>query len=98
MIWLRQEIREGDHMLGRVEFFNNDAGWGKIIAIETGESFFIHHRDISDPSFFPINDIEKFRTLKHGQIVMFDIEETSKPMNAAVDVIMVEAEESNSSD
>ena len=74
---------------GIVEFFNNEVGWGKIVA-HSGEPFFVHHRDITDPRFFPDDDIDKFRTLRRGQRVMFLVSETNKPMNAAYDVIIVE--------
>lgn len=77
-------------MLGIVEFFNNEAGWGKIVDAKSGEGYFIHHRDIVDDRFFPKNDIEKFRTLKRNQVVYFEVEQTDKPMDAAIKVRIVE--------
>ncbi len=72
-------------MRGKVEFFNNVRGWGKIVS-EGGEAFFVHHRDIIDKRFFPSGDIEKFRTLKCGQSVSFSVAESNLPMNVAKDV------------
>jgi len=61
-------------MNGVVKFFNNIRGWG-IISGEADKSFFIHHTDIVDERFFPDKSPEKFRTLKDGQDVTFDVEE-----------------------
>jgi cold shock CspA family protein len=58
---------------GKVEFFNNVAGWG-IIKGENGESYFIHHVDIVDLKFFPDNSPNKFRTLQDGQEVLFEVD------------------------
>lgn len=76
-------------MFGKVEFFNNPKGWG-IIRAEGNESFFVHHKDIVDTKFFPENEPPKYRTLKPGQDVTFNIRETDKPMNMAVDVKFIE--------
>ena len=57
---------------GSVEFFNNAKGWG-IIKGENGDSFFIHHNDIVDVRFFPGKDPDKFRTLKDGEEVVFEV-------------------------
>lgn len=74
---------------GKVAFFDNAAGWGKIIS-DGGEELFVHHRDIVDKKFYPANDIEKFRTLKRGQRVMFKIEQQAdKPMNSVVELELV---------
>jgi cold shock CspA family protein len=84
-------------MLGEVEFFNNVSGWGKING-DDGESFFVHHRDITDPRFFPDKDIAKFRTLSRGQLVMFDTKDNGKPMKAAQNVILVDIEDDGDND
>ena len=81
------------NLTGKVEFFNNVAGWGKIVADKTGEAFFVHHRDIKDSSFFPSDSIKKFRTLSAGQPVMFDGSKTEEPMDAALDVIFLGAKD-----
>jgi cold shock CspA family protein len=57
---------------GNVEFFNNAKGWG-IIKGENGDSYFIHHNDIVDVKFFPDNNPKKFRTLKDGEEVIFEV-------------------------
>lgn len=60
-------------MNGVVKFFNNIKGWG-IVKNESGESFFIHHGDIADKRFYPDKSPDKFRTLKDGQGVTFEVE------------------------
>jgi cold shock CspA family protein len=72
-------------VLGTVEFFNNIKGWGVIKS--DGKSFFVHHSSIVDDKFFPPQGVQKFRTLKHGQKVIFEPKgETGKSMDAAVQV------------
>lgn len=73
---------------GKVEFFNNKKGWGKIVS-NCGKEFFIHHRDIVDPKFFPDGQLEKFRTLARGQFVSFEVQESGKPMDSAVGLIIL---------
>lgn len=69
-------------MKGQVEFFNNMKGWG-IIKGENQESFFIHHIDIVDVKFFPSGKPTKFRTLSEGQLVEFDVEESTTGRHSA---------------
>ena len=75
-------------MKGNVEFFNNDVGWG-FIKGENNQSYFIHHTDIVDVKFFPDNSPNKFRTLKDGQEVQFEVDENvDKPHHAARKLVM----------
>ena len=58
---------------GKVKFFNNKLGYGKITQNETFEVFHFHWSDI-----FLSNNLETepkrfFRTVKKGQIVEFEI-------------------------
>lgn len=73
-------------MVGTVEFFNNIKGWG-IIKAENGKSYFVHHSSIIDEKFYPTQGVQKFRTLKHGQQVIFDPKsDTGKELDAAINV------------
>jgi len=74
---------------GNVEFFNNIKGWG-IIKGENGTSFFIHHNDIVDVSFFPDSKPDRFRTLKNGQEVVFTPEPSNGKFFAAKNLVIAE--------
>lgn len=61
-------------MNGFVKFFNNAKGWG-IIEGWDRRSYFCHHSNIADEKFLP----DRFRTLKTGEQVSFQIGDTLKP-------------------
>lgn len=69
-------------LYGVVEFFNNSKGWG-IIRGEDGASYFIHHTNIVDKKFYPDGKVNRFRTLKTNQKVIFKRLETNKKMHGA---------------
>ena len=52
---------------GKVKFFNNKLGYGKITQNETFEVFHFHYSNILS------NNPEEFRTVKKGKIVEFEI-------------------------
>lgn len=58
--------------IGRVKWFNNKKGYG-FIERDDGEDVFVHYSDIRG---------QGYRTLKDGQIVEFDIEETPRGLRA----------------
>lgn len=76
-------------MHGTVEFFNNIKGWGKIIGADNN-SYFVHHRDITDKKFY-VDNFEKFRTLRPGQLVEFEPDFLNRPnkMNPARNIKLV---------
>jgi CspA family cold shock protein len=55
-----------------VKWFNNKKGYG-FIERDDGEDVFVHYSDIRG---------QGYRTLKDGQIVEFDIEETPRGLRA----------------
>lgn len=59
-------------MIGKVKWFNNVKGFG-FISQENEEDIFIHYSNI-------IKD--KYRTLKDGQLVEFDLVKTEKGYQA----------------
>jgi len=59
-------------MKARVKWFNNERGYG-FIDHESGEDIFVHYSQIKQ---------DGFKTLSEGQIVNFDLIETSKGLQA----------------
>ncbi|GBD00141.1 Cold shock protein CspC [bacterium HR17] len=59
--------------VGRVKWFNDAKGYG-FIEQEGGEDVFVHFSAIQGRGY---------RTLKEGQIVQFDVEQTPKGLRAA---------------
>lgn len=76
------------NIIGNVEFFNNQKGWG-VIKTLYGQSLFVHHKSISDEKFYPKDEPSKFRTLSVGQRVVFDIMSNDKKMDEAMNVRFV---------
>ena len=60
---------------GTVKWFNSSKGFG-FIQRESGDDVFVHYKSIVS---------EGFKTLKEGDAVQFDVEETGKGL-AAVNV------------
>jgi len=58
--------------VGRVKWFNDAKGYG-FIEQEGGEDVFVHFSNIQGRGY---------RSLKEGQIVQFDIEQTPKGLRA----------------
>jgi cold shock protein len=61
-------------MLGTVKWFNNAKGFGFIGRDDGGPDVFVHHSGIVG---------EKFKTLREGEHVEFDIEQGPKGEQAA---------------
>ena len=59
-------------MRGKVKWFDMQKGWG-FIREENGQQYFCHWRDIKSG---------RFKFLKEGERVAFDIEETPKGLKA----------------
>ena len=59
-------------MVGRVNWFNNEKGYG-FIEIEGKEDIFIHYTNIN---------INGYKTLKENQLVEFDLIKTNKGYQA----------------
>ena len=59
-------------MKARVKWFNNEKGYG-FIDHESGEDIFVHYSQIKQ---------DGYKTLSEGQIVNFDLIETSKGLQA----------------
>ena len=59
-------------MQGRVKWFNNDKGYG-FIDYPNGEDIFVHYSAIKQ---------DGYKTLSEGQIVEFDLIETTKGLQA----------------
>ena len=57
---------------GTVKWFNNTKGFG-FIKRETGEDLFVHFKSITG---------EGYKTLKQGEAVQFDVEQTEKGLQA----------------
>ncbi|MFA4016412.1 MAG: hypothetical protein RUDDFDWM_001515 [Candidatus Fervidibacterota bacterium] len=58
--------------IGRVKWFNNKKGYG-FIERDDGEDVFVHYSEIRG---------QGYRTLKDGQTVEFEIEETPRGLRA----------------
>jgi CspA family cold shock protein len=58
---------------GTVKWFNNKRGWGFIVK-EDGEDIFVHYSAIKG---------DGFKSLTEGQLVQFEIEESSNGPAAA---------------
>jgi CspA family cold shock protein len=58
--------------VGRVKWFNDAKGYG-FIEQEGGEDVFVHYSNIQGRGY---------RSLREGQIVQFDIEQTPKGLRA----------------
>ena len=58
---------------GTVKWFNNKRGWGFIVK-EDGEDLFVHYSAIKG---------DGFKSLTEGQLVQFEIEESSNGPAAA---------------
>ncbi|MFA0757384.1 MAG: hypothetical protein PVTTEEND_000005 [Candidatus Fervidibacter sp.] len=69
--------------VGRVKWFNDAKGYG-FIEQEGGEDVFVHFSNIQGRGY---------RSLKEGQIVQFDIEQTPKGLRA-VNVRVIDEGES----
>lgn len=61
-------------MQGRVKWFNNDKGYG-FIDYQNGEDIFVHYSAIKQ---------DGYKTLSEGQIVVFDLIETAKGLQAII--------------
>lgn len=57
---------------GTVKWFNAEKGYG-FISQDGGKDVFVHHSHI---------DMDGFRTLREGETVEFDVEETPKGLAA----------------
>lgn len=68
-------------MRGRVKWFNNEKGYG-FIDHSTGEDIFVHYSAIKQ---------EGYKTLSEGQMVDFDLIETTKGLQA-VNVVVANSE------
>ena len=64
--------RDGIVVRGRVKWFNNDKGYG-FIDYQNGEDIFVHYSAIKQ---------DGYKTLSEGQIVVFDLIETAKGLQA----------------
>jgi len=63
---------------GTVKWFNNKRGWGFIVK-EDGEDIFVHYSAIKG---------DGFKSLTEGQLVKFEIEESSNgPAAAEVEIL-----------
>lgn len=60
-------------MEGKVKWFNNDKGYGFIDYVE-GSDIFVHYTAIQE---------DGFKTLEEGQMVEFELLETTKGLQAA---------------
>jgi CspA family cold shock protein len=67
-------------MSGRVKWFNNEKGYG-FIDHSAGEDIFVHYSAIKQ---------EGYKTLSEGQIVDFDLIETTKGLQA-VNVVVLDS-------
>ena len=67
-------------MSGRVKWFNNEKGYG-FIDHSAGEDIFVHYSAIKQ---------EGYKTLSEGQIVDFDLIETTKGLQA-VNVVVFDS-------
>ena len=57
---------------GKVKWFNADKGYG-FITCDTGKDIFVHYSAIKQ---------DGYKTLSEGQIVVFDLIETAKGLQA----------------
>jgi len=57
---------------GTVKWFNASKGYG-FIQREVGEDVFVHYKSIM---------VDGYKTLNQGDLVQFDVEETTKGMQA----------------
>ena len=57
---------------GKVKWFDNKKGFGFIVE-ETGQDVFVHHSAILG---------QGFKTLNEGEVVQFDVVESSKGLKA----------------
>lgn len=67
-----ESLEKGRHQ-GKVKWFSDPKGYGFIILNE-GTDIFVHHSAIQ---------MEGFRTLKEGEIVVYDLLESPKGFQAA---------------
>lgn len=72
-------------MTGRVKWFNNEKGYG-FIDNSTGEDIFVHYSAIKQ---------DGYKTLSEGQLVDFDLIETTKGLQA-VNVVVASDDKVNS--
>ena len=72
-------------MTGRVKWFNNEKGYG-FIDNSTGEDIFVHYSAIK---------LDGYKTLSEGQMVDFDLIETTKGLQA-VNVVVANNDKVNS--
>ena len=72
-------------MTGRVKWFNNEKGYG-FIDNSTGEDIFVHYSAIK---------LDGYKTLSEGQVVDFDLIETTKGLQA-VNVVVANNDRVNS--
>lgn len=71
-------------MNGKVKWFNNEKGYG-FIDHSAGEDIFVHYSAIKQ---------EGYKTLSEGQIVDFDLIETTKGLQA-VNVVVLDSTKVN---
>ncbi len=69
-----------EKLTGRVKWFNSQKGFGFIVPDNGGKDLFVHYSAIKS---------EGYKTLKEGQKVEFEIEQTDKG-EKAVNVTIVE--------
>ena len=72
-------------MTGRVKWFNNEKGYG-FIDNSTGEDIFVHYSAIK---------LDGYKSLSEGQVVDFDLIETTKGLQA-VNVVVANTNKVNS--
>ena len=70
----------GDRVSGKVKWFSNERGYGFLLVDgdATNQEYFVHFSSI---------DMDGYKTLKAGQVVLFELKDTDKGIQA-VNVVM----------
>ena len=66
----KEEIEDEGLKKGKLDYFNNDKGFGFIKELGTQEKFFVHIKNMIDSD------------IKEGNIVVFEVEQGLKGLNA----------------